>query len=232
MIEAVLFDGDDTLWDYQESMRLALAATLQELETRHPDRAVDTITTDRLARIRDRVADELEGRVLDLAAVRVAAFDRALEELGIVEEGLADELAAFYFSYRANHAGLFDDTIACLDALAHLRIGLVTNGKAAMLDRAGLAERFEVVVRATDVGVAKPHPAIFHHALDAMNLSPGAVVFVGDSEDHDVAGAQAVGMTAILLDRTNSATDSQADRVVSSLEELPSVMNSLSDLSY
>src|SRR5215218_1016031 len=53
------------------------------------------------------------------------------------------------------------------------------------LEAAGLADRFDVVVVSHLVGVSKPDPAIFRHALELLGVEPDAAVFVGDSYAHD-----------------------------------------------
>jgi putative hydrolase of the HAD superfamily len=58
-----------------------------------------------------------------------------------------------------------------------------------------------VVVDSAVVGVAKPDPAIFRIALDALGVPPGAsVLHVGDSVRYDVAGARAAGLQPVHLD--------------------------------
>jgi putative hydrolase of the HAD superfamily len=58
-----------------------------------------------------------------------------------------------------------------------------------------------VVVDSAVVGVAKPDPAIFRIALDALGVPPGrTVLHVGDSLRYDVAGALAAGLQPVHLD--------------------------------
>jgi HAD superfamily hydrolase (TIGR01459 family) len=48
--------------------------------------------------------------------------------------------------------------------------------------------------------VGKPHPLIFSHAIAAAALNPAArIVMIGDSPEHDVAGAKAMGLSTILV---------------------------------
>lgn len=68
------------------------------------------------------------------------------------------------------------------------------------LEAAGLAERFDVIVDSHLVGVSKPDPAIFRHALELLGVEPREAVFVGDSYAHDALAARAAGMRAVLLD--------------------------------
>ena len=58
-----------------------------------------------------------------------------------------------------------------------------------------------IVVDSAVVGVAKPDPAIFSIALDALGVPPsGAVLHVGDSLRYDVAGALAAGLQPVHMD--------------------------------
>lgn len=49
-------------------------------------------------------------------------------------------------------------------------------------------------------GVAKPDPAIFHLALDALGVAPEHTLHVGDTPAADVAGARAAGVHPVLVD--------------------------------
>jgi putative hydrolase of the HAD superfamily len=61
----------------------------------------------------------------------------------------------------------------------------------------GLAEHLDVVVLAQEVGVRKPDPAIFLHAVGQLGVDPLKAMFVGDSLPVDVQGAANVGMTTV-----------------------------------
>lgn len=56
------------------------------------------------------------------------------------------------------------------------------------------------IVDSTLEGVAKPDPAIFDPALQALGLAPDRVLYVGDTVHADVRGALAAGMQVIQLD--------------------------------
>jgi HAD superfamily hydrolase (TIGR01549 family) len=100
---------------------------------------------------------------------------------------------------------LFDDVFPTLDWLRQrgYRIGSVTNRTLGgepfrkELRHFGLLDYFEVLSISCDVGYMKPHPKIFEHALDALDLRPEEAVMVGDSLRADVGGSQALGMTAV-----------------------------------
>lgn len=64
---------------------------------------------------------------------------------------------------------------------------------AAQLGRAGLGHILGAVVSSAEVGVEKPHPAVFRAALQRVGVAPGRALHVGDS-DADRVGAEAAGL--------------------------------------
>ena len=69
------------------------------------------------------------------------------------------------------------------------------------------------------VGVAKPDPAIFDHALDLLGAHDRRrVAYVGDSVAMDVGGARAAGLHPILLDPYGDHVGADFERIASLLE--------------
>ena len=66
--------------------------------------------------------------------------------------------------------------------------------------RMGLGVFFDATTTSEEARSCKPDPGIYRLALQkAREVKPEEVLFVGDSPEHDVAGAQGVGMHAALL---------------------------------
>jgi len=96
-----------------------------------------------------------------------------------------------------------------------LKLAVVSNSEgtiAAMLREQGLVRYFDAIFDSTEVGVAKPDPEIFNRALAACGAQPGQAVMVGDSLRADVRGAQAVGLSAALLDPFGHHPDADVPR--------------------
>ena len=75
-----------------------------------------------------------------------------------------------------------------------------------------------VIVDSAVVGVAKPDPAIFHIALDALGVpAADTVLYVGDSLRYDVAGALATGLQPVHFDPYGYCPAPDGHRHVSSL---------------
>jgi len=88
------------------------------------------------------------------------------------------------------------------------RLGIVSNWSWNLRQRVaqvGLDGYMELIWGSAYAGCHKPHPAIFRQALEQMALSPGQVLYVGDSYAHDVVGARNAGLDAVLVDRKGTA---------------------------
>jgi putative hydrolase of the HAD superfamily len=113
------------------------------------------------------------------------------------------------------------------DVLARLREGgarlaVVSNWDVSLhdvLERTGLRPLVDAVVISAELGVAKPDPAIFRAALDRLGAVADGAVHIGDSLEHDVAGARAAGLEAVLVARNGVAAPAGV-RTVASLAEL------------
>jgi len=232
MIRLAAFDGDNTLWDFEAAMRLALRSTLEELWTVMPGPTTEALTVNRMIGIRNRVAGELEGRVADLAVVRYAAFERTLEEVGVEDANLAARLNAMFFAVKQQHAEPFSDAEPVLKELAgKYRTALLTNGNTDPAQY-GLDRYLDPIVHAATEGVAKPDPAIFSILLERAGVEAHEVVYIGDSLSDDVAGAQSAGIRSIWLNRNGVKREGDVvpDAEVRSLVEVPAVVDRWSDV--
>ncbi len=125
--------------------------------------------------------------------------------------------------------------------LADTLAGLGTNGRTlglisntfippAVLDRhlrdAGLLDLLPVRVYSCAVSYRKPHPAIFQAALEQAGLRAAETMFVGDSPQADIAGANRVGMISVLKDPAGRHRDCPARPAhrIAAIAELPGIV--------
>ncbi len=192
-----------TLWDFEKVMRHSLSVTLAELRHHIPRRAFAGLTVDRMIEIRNSVAVELKGKVINLEEVRLHSFKRTLESIGCAGDALAIDLNALYLKHRFEDIELYPDVIPVLDTLrSDFTIGLLSNGNG-YPERCGLPDRFNFVVFSQDVGVEKPHPGMFLAACQHAGCDPSELMHIGDSLESDVAGANGVGAVSVWLNRDN-----------------------------
>ncbi len=82
-----------------------------------------------------------------------------------------------------------------------------------ILQGLGMADLFDAVVLCSDVGAAKPEAAIFHCALERLQVPASQTVVVGDDEELDIEGARAAGLRAIDV-RSLAKLDGLLDQLV------------------
>ena len=91
---------------------------------------------------------------------------------------------------------------------------------------AKLQDLLDHVVSVEGVGVFKPHPSIYQHAVDRPDVPAGAISF-RSSNAWDVYAASAFGMRVVWCNRYGQRPErlpGRPDREVSSLDELPQLV--------
>ena len=146
------------------------------------------------------------------------------------------EAAAFVLN-RTRHAHIWRAPLeGAVEALRELNarnmpIGVVSNASgqiAEILKRSGICQVGEgslpsvrCIVDSEVVGVAKPDPTIFEHALPHFEgIERSRIAYVGDSVIMDVQGSTAAGLTPVLVDPYDDAADMVDCRRIGSLLEL------------
>jgi HAD superfamily hydrolase (TIGR01509 family) len=109
---------------------------------------------------------------------------------------------------------------------AGLLLGVVSNsdGRAdEALQAAGLRQYFDSVIDSSVVGVEKPDPRIFRAALDALGVTAGETLYVGDIYEIDIEGARAAGIEAVLLSESGPAPE-RSCRTAQSIDDLVNLL--------
>ncbi|MEJ2420846.1 MAG: HAD family hydrolase [Acidobacteriota bacterium] len=229
MLKTIFFDGDDTLWDFHAATRRCLGIVLEDLRRALPGERTAAMSVEDMMRIRDDVAAEVKGRIVDLGKVRLMAFERTVQAAGGADGALAARLNALYFRHRHEKLFLFPDALPVLQQLAErFKIGLISNGNT-VPSRHGLGHLFRMTLYSTDVGYAKPHPAFFRQALKNAGSRAEDCLVVGDSLEDDVRGAHEAGIRAVWLNRRGRRNTSgiEPEGTIGSLRELPALCDAM-----
>ncbi|MFJ1971627.1 HAD family hydrolase [Streptomyces sp. NPDC087903] len=228
-IKAVVWDVDDTLFDYttadREGMRAHLAVEGLLAGYGTPEAALTRwreITDQQWARFAAGVTS-FEGQRRDRVRVFVG------REL---TDGEADAWFGRYLRHYETAWALFPDVLPALDLLAAShRHAVLSNSSLHVQDRKlrvlGVHDRFEVVLCAAELGVSKPAAEAFHAACEALALAPDQVAYVGDHPEIDGRGAAEAGLLSVWIDRDGVYTAPDAPtgpRRIASLAELPALL--------
>jgi FMN phosphatase YigB (HAD superfamily) len=136
---------------------------------------------------------------------------RICEKLGITDVAFLAELrlrARRAFHDPATYT-IFPEVFETLKTLRRTvpRLGILSNWGwylPELCEQLGLAPYFDFFVVSARVGCSKPNPCIFREMLRQAGTTPERTLHVGDSLSADVRGAQAVGITGVLVDRAGT----------------------------
>jgi len=151
---------------------------------------------DTLGRCLGRIHDDVE-------AMRLIA--RSIDP-AVTEERILAAVESRRRRFEMALVGIETAILAALDRLAAagIRTALVSDAGAddvASWVRSPLKERLDAAVFSYELGVRKPDPRIYRHALDAIGAGPEETLFVGDGGSDEHRGARAVGMRSVLVTR-------------------------------
>ena len=143
-----------------------------------------------------------------------------------LEAGQIGAVAEEEWSNPANFA-LFDDVPPLFAALRErgLAIGLISNTSRDLSAFAlALGIEADFVLSSREHGRVKPCPTIFSAAIERAGTTVAHALMVGDSVRDDIGGAEAVGLRAVLVDRTDRYPDHPGERI-RTLAELPELLS-------
>lgn len=139
-------------------------------------------------------------------------------------DGEADALFEKYLLYYEESWDLFPDVRPCLDRLAPLGLGIISNGNSNQqrqkLRVLGIIDCFEIIIISEDVGVSKPDPRIFIQACKATTQTPSNCVYVGDKLETDALAAAGAGLMGTWLNRKRQISTHDNIQVIYSLNQL------------
>lgn len=215
MLKAILFDLDDTLLDWsacrvnwQEAYQHHMASVYHYVASNghRPLASLETFLEIGWGLVIDRWTSAQRTFIApSVATILLEVF----EQLHIPREKLSlSDLMAAYSWCAFPGVTIFPDVYEVLPELQSqgIKLGLVTNAAQPIeiRDRELIAFNIRQYlddygrVTAADVGYLKPHPAIFQRAMDYLNITPDEIVFVGDSVEADIVGAQNLTIKAVL----------------------------------
>ncbi len=137
-------------------------------------------------------------RHADPVAILFDLGDTLMDESTEVKDGRGTTLSA----------DLFPGTAEALNTLAQrgYRLALVADayreGPRNVLRQHGLLDLFETLSISEDVGIEKPAPEMFHHALETLGIPQSdypRVVMVGNNLERDVVGANRLGIRSVFF---------------------------------
>ncbi|MFZ0547844.1 MAG: YjjG family noncanonical pyrimidine nucleotidase [Candidatus Promineifilaceae bacterium] len=221
----ILFDADNTLFDYDAAERGALSSTFEELGR---PLLPEHVATYRQINHRNWLAFE-QGEITQ-AVLRVRRFEQFITALEMKEEPLP--VSQRYLFHLGNRTDLIEGALELMETL-HGRIGLmmITNGlkdvQRSRLKQSEIGRFFSDVVISEEVGFAKPDGRIFDIAFERMgNPQKSEVLVVGDSLTSDIQGGLDYGVDTCWFNpgKRPNTLDKEVSFEIGQLAELTQIL--------
>ncbi|MCD8248318.1 MAG: HAD family hydrolase [Lachnospiraceae bacterium] len=199
MIKTVIFDLDDTLYNYREAHALAFAQLTVYAEKELGIPAAE------FEKLHQHYLENAKKFMGDVAAThnRLIRYQMILEEKGLPLYPHALRMCEIYWETFLDATRPFAGARGLLTALhaQNIRIGIGTNMTAYMqfrkLERMELLPLVDFLVSSEEASAEKPAPAFFARCVQKALCTAEECLFVGDSLEMDVYGALRAGLQAV-----------------------------------
>ncbi|OOQ58562.1 YjjG family noncanonical pyrimidine nucleotidase [Mucilaginibacter pedocola] len=221
----IFFDLDHTIWDFDKNAEETLhelygTYKLVDVGVHSADIFIETYT-----RHNHRLWAQYHLGEITKDELRDARFKSTFTELGLHPDVMPADFEDAYVRLCPTKTNLFPHAHETLEYLqAKYTLHLISNGfkDSTQLKVAGtgLAKYFANVIISEVVGVNKPDPLIFQHAVDLAGTTKHESLMIGDSIEADIRGALGFGMDAIYFNPFNLDKPADVPVQITHLKEL------------
>ena len=193
MIQAILFDLDDTLYDETQFVKGGFKAV--------------SLYISKSNNIEQRVVYQMLLDVLEEHG-RGKAFDIVLKKLGLYNEKLIPKLVEVYRTHKPN-LFLYPEVSTVLSSLRKQRykLGIITDGNVEVqrnkVSALAVKDFFDCIIFSDEYGIEKqkPNPLPYKKAMEKLEASANETVYIGDNPYKDFITARKLGIFTIRIMR-------------------------------
>ena len=204
-IQHIFFDLDHTLWDFDKNSALTFEFIFKKnainLELVKFLEVYEPVNLNYWKLYREEKVTKEDLRFYRLKDT----FDTLNIE---VEAEIINKLSEDYIDNLTNQNHVFEGTFEILDYLKQkYQLHIITNGFEEVqhhkMKKSNIFNYFQTVTNSEMVGVKKPNPKIFNHALQLANAKPENSIMIGDNYEADILGALNIGLDVICFNYHN-----------------------------
>ena len=229
-IKHVFFDLDNTLWDHRKNARL----TLEKLFKNYDIAAKHQIDFEAFHTQYDIINEGLwaglRDEKIDKAYLRKHRFYDTFLKFGLDNFELSQNFENQFLDDIVEFNEVVPGTFEILDYLKEKEytLHIITNGFEEVsyrkIEGSGMNHYFKTVTSADSLGVRKPNPEIFAHALNIAEAKLENSILIGDDWIADVLGARNYNLDVIFFDVFKEQPAFEEIKRVEKLEEIKSFL--------
>ncbi|CAK7017811.1 YjjG family noncanonical pyrimidine nucleotidase [Tissierella sp.] len=224
--EVIIFDADETLFDFKKSEREALRCTMIEFDIEYDEEYHLNVYKD----INTAIWKEFEDGLITQKELKAERFKRLSDRLNAGFDEF--EFAKSYMKSLSYGSFLYDDSMDLVESLhKDYRLIIITNGLSDVQDnrirKSIIARYFADIVVSEEVQVSKPDSRIFEHALNNIKYTDKRkVLMVGDSLTSDIQGGINFGIDTCWFNPNKivNETEIKPTYEISNLMELKDIL--------
>ena len=225
MIQALVFDLDDTLYLESDFVSSGYRAVARHIAKQHGCRVREVFHT-----MMSVFVTQGREHVLPVIQRRFLGDKIPLSELVEVYRSHTPRIRLLQgYGELLNRLG------------KSYKLGLITDGLPEVQKRKvhalGLEQKMERIIYTWEYGVEKqkPHSQPFNLMMECLCSNPLTTLYIGDSLEKDSKGAHGVGMKCIQVlvpgeQRLESVSGEKADYVLDSLFQLPPILQAMEEI--
>lgn len=220
----LLFDADNTLFDYDKAEVFALEKTFAAFQLNY-----NVAFSAQYREINAQIWHDYELGNITQDELRTERFRRLFTNLGLEIEATA--FSERYLQNLAQGGFLIEGAEALIKQLhTDYRLAIITNGigdvQHPRFNNSTISDYIETMVVSGDLGVAKPDPAIFDLAFSRMgDPAKKAVLIIGDSLSSDMQGGINYGIDTCWYNPHRQTSSLPITYEIRQLADLPHILN-------
>ncbi|HHL31499.1 MAG TPA: noncanonical pyrimidine nucleotidase, YjjG family [Oceanospirillales bacterium] len=194
----LIFDADNTLFDYDAAEKNALLKTLDDANIAYQRDTIIPI----YHKINHKLWMQFEtGEIKSQAEIKQKRTQQLFAILNAKSD--CDAFANDYIINLSNNAQLLKNALMVIAKLATThKLIIMTNGMTSVqvprFERSPIIQYFQHIIISEQIGYSKPSKQIFSHAFELMNQPAKAeVLMIGDNLGSDVQGGINYGIDTI-----------------------------------
>ncbi len=229
MIRNVLFDLDDTLFDFHKAEKIALTKTLVHFGIDPTEETLALYSTINAAHWK-----RLELGEISREEVKVGRYRELFKTIGVECDPV--KATAYYESMLAIGHYFMPGAPELLDELyGKYRLYIVSNGTAKVqegrIGSSGIAKYMDGIFISQILGANKPDKQFFDICFaEIPDFSLSETVIIGDSLSSDIKGGINAGITTVWFNPKGIENDSdiKTDYTIKELSEVPGLLSQIS----
>jgi len=227
----LLFDLDDTLWNFKENSKEALQNIFDDYQLQRYYRTFEDYFS--YFEEHNKALWNLYGQQkITKEFLSAERFLAPLRPFGIVNSSLASEMGSAYLDRCAEKTMVMPHAHETLRYLSEkYQLSIISNGfeevQYRKIERSGLATFFSAIFLSENIGHHKPDTAFFSQVLKDLSASPKVCMVIGDNFQTDIVGAMNAGIDQVFYNPDHHDEPIDSPKPTYTIDDLALLMNIL-----